>query len=98
MVSMVLQDAVQMIGLRYSVVNGTKTDHAKRPLAPAGRKGKTGYPIGCRQRTGWMHNRVRMVVASFLVKHLLIDGRLGEQWFRDTLIDTNLANNPCLKS
>jgi len=65
----------------------------------AWQKGETGYPIvdaGMRQlwRTGWMHNRVRMVVASFLVKHLLIDWRLGEQWFWDTLVDADPANNP----
>ncbi len=41
-----------------------------------------------------MHNRVRMVVASFLVKHLLIDWREGEQWFWDTLVDADAANNP----
>ena len=40
-----------------------------------------------------MHNRVRMVTASFLVKHLLIDWRRGEKWFRDTLVDADLANN-----
>ena len=44
-------------------------------------------------RTGWMHNRVRMVVASFLVKHLRIDWRRGEAWFWDTLLDADLANN-----
>jgi deoxyribodipyrimidine photo-lyase len=65
----------------------------------AWQKGKTGYPIvdaGMRQlwRTGWMHNRVRMVVASFLVKHLLIDWREGEAWFWDTLVDADPANNP----
>ncbi|MDP3401274.1 MAG: FAD-binding domain-containing protein, partial [Brevundimonas sp.] len=43
--------------------------------------------------TGWMHNRVRMVVASFLVKHLRIDWREGEFWFWDTLIDADLASN-----
>jgi deoxyribodipyrimidine photolyase len=43
-----------------------------------------------------MHNRVRMVVASFLMKHLLIDWRLGEQWFWDTLVDADPANNPQL--
>ena len=42
---------------------------------------------------GWMHNRVRMVVASFLVKHLLIDWRQGETWFWDTLCDADPANN-----
>lgn len=64
----------------------------------AWRKGRTGYPIvdaGMRQlwRTGWMHNRVRMIVASFLVKHLLIDWRQGEAWFWDTLVDADPANN-----
>ncbi|MBB2202935.1 FAD-binding domain-containing protein [Gluconacetobacter tumulisoli] len=61
--------------------------------------GRTGYPLvdaGMRQlwRTGWMHNRVRMVVASFLVKHLLIDWRQGEAWFADTLVDHDPASNP----
>lgn len=64
----------------------------------AWRKGLTGYPIvdaGMRQlwRTGWMHNRVRMIVASFLVKHLLIPWRKGERWFWDTLVDADPANN-----
>lgn len=62
------------------------------------RRGRTGYPIvdaGMRElwRTGFMHNRVRMIVASFLVKHLLIDWRAGEEWFWDTLCDADLANN-----
>ena len=61
-------------------------------------KGKTGYPIvdaGMRQlwQTGWMHNRVRMITASFLIKHLLIDWRKGEQWFWDTLVDADYASN-----
>ena len=43
--------------------------------------------------TGWMHNRVRMVVASFLVKNLRIDWRHGARWFWDTLVDADLANN-----
>lgn len=64
----------------------------------AWRKGLTGYPIvdaGLRQlwRTGWMHNRVRMVVASFLTKHLLIDWRSGEDWFWDTLVDADIGSN-----
>ena len=64
----------------------------------AWRRGRTGYPIvdaGMRQlwATGWMHNRVRMIVASFLTKHLLIDWRVGERWFWDTLVDADLANN-----
>lgn len=61
-------------------------------------KGETGYPIvdaGMRQlwQTGWMHNRVRMIVASFLTKHLMLDWRLGAAWFWDTLVDADLANN-----
>jgi deoxyribodipyrimidine photo-lyase len=64
----------------------------------AWKKGQTGYPLvdaGMRQlwTTGWMHNRVRMVVGSFLVKHLLIDWREGERWFWDTLVDACPANN-----
>ncbi len=64
----------------------------------AWRRGRTGYPLvdaGMRQlwATGWMHNRVRMVAASFLVKHLLIDWREGERWFWDTLVDADEANN-----
>jgi deoxyribodipyrimidine photo-lyase len=62
-------------------------------------RGETGYPIvdaGMRElwHTGYMHNRVRMIVASFLVKHLLIDWREGEAWFWDTLVDADPANNP----
>ncbi len=65
----------------------------------AWRRGETGYPIvdaGMRQlwRTGFMPNRVRMIAASFLVKHLLIDWRRGEQWFWDTLTDADPASNP----
>jgi deoxyribodipyrimidine photo-lyase len=61
-------------------------------------KGRTGYPIvdaGMRQlwATGWMHNRVRMIAASFLIKHLLIDWRRGEGWFRETLLDYDAASN-----
>ncbi|HMO52124.1 MAG TPA: deoxyribodipyrimidine photo-lyase [Kiritimatiellia bacterium] len=61
-------------------------------------RGRTGYPIvdaGMRElwRTGWMHNRVRMIVASFLVKDLLIPWQEGARWFWDTLVDANLANN-----
>ncbi len=64
----------------------------------AWKRGATGYPIvdaGMRQlwTTGWMHNRVRMIVASFLTKHLLIDWRVGEQWFWDTLVDADHASN-----
>lgn len=64
----------------------------------AWQEGRTGYPIvdaGMRQlwRTGWMHNRVRMIVASFLIKDLLIDWRKGEAWFWDTLVDADLPQN-----
>ncbi len=64
----------------------------------AWQRGETGFPIvdaGMRElwRTGWMHNRVRMVVASFLVKHLLIRWQEGARWFWDTLVDADLANN-----
>ncbi len=64
----------------------------------AWQKGQTGYPIvdaGMRQlwQDGWMHNRVRMIVGSFLVKDLLIDWREGSHWFWDTLVDADLANN-----
>lgn len=61
-------------------------------------KGQTGYPIvdaGMRQlyATGWMHNRVRMIVASFLVKHMLHSWNSGAAWFWDTLVDADLASN-----
>jgi deoxyribodipyrimidine photo-lyase len=61
-------------------------------------RGMTGVPIvdaGMRElwRTGYMHNRVRMIAASFLVKNLLLDWRHGEKWFRDTLVDADLASN-----
>jgi len=64
----------------------------------AWQRGLTGYPLvdaGMRQlwQTGWMHNRVRMVVASFLIKHGQIDWRHGERWFWDTLVDADPANN-----
>ncbi|QEA16568.1 cryptochrome/photolyase family protein [Novosphingobium ginsenosidimutans] len=64
----------------------------------AWQQGRTGYPIvdaGMRElwATGWMHNRVRMIVASFLIKHLLIDWRRGEEWFWDTLVDADYAQN-----
>ena len=62
------------------------------------RRGETGYPIvdaGLRElwATGWMHNRVRMIAASFLIKDLLVDWRRGEDWFWDTLVDADLAAN-----
>lgn len=64
----------------------------------AWQRGMTGYPIidaGMRQlwETGYMHNRVRMIVGSFLVKNLLLHWHHGEKWFWDTLVDADLANN-----
>lgn len=64
----------------------------------AWQRGQTGYPIvdaGMRQlwATGWMHNRVRMIVASFLVKHLRLSWTEGAAWFWDTLVDADLASN-----
>ena len=61
-------------------------------------RGQTGVPIvdaGMRElyATGWMHNRVRMIVASYLIKNLLIPWQKGEHWFRDTLVDADLASN-----
>jgi deoxyribodipyrimidine photo-lyase len=71
---------------------GTKTE------LDAWKRGRTGYPIidaGMRQlwTTGWMHNRVRMIVASFFAKDLLVHWRRGEDWFWDTLVDADEANN-----
>lgn len=67
-------------------------------LLKAWQQGQTGFPIidaGMRQlwQTGWMHNRVRMIVASFLIKDLFISWQAGEAWFWDTLVDADLANN-----
>jgi len=72
-------------------------DRDPRALA-AWREGRTGYPIvdaGMRQlhATGWMHNRVRMLAASFLVKDLLLDWREGERWFLERLVDGDPASN-----
>ena len=71
---------------------------ADAALLKCWQRGQTGYPFvdaGMRElwRTGWMHNRVRMVAASFLVKHLLIPWQHGAAWFWDTLVDADLANN-----
>lgn len=88
---------------RYADENGRpRFDRLKWRRAPselkAWQQGRTGYPIvdaGMRQlwASGWMHNRVRMIAASFLVKHLLIDWREGERWFWDTLVDADYGNN-----
>ena len=78
-------------------LKGLKWRRAETELE-AWKHGRTGYPIvdaGMRQlwATGWMHNRVRMIVASFLSKDLLVDWREGERWFWDCLIDGDEANN-----
>jgi deoxyribodipyrimidine photo-lyase len=81
-----------------------RSDFARFPwrahprMLKAWQRGQTGYPLvdaGMRElwHTGWMHNRVRMVAASFLVKHLLISWREGAAWFWDRLVDADLANN-----
>lgn len=72
--------------------------HEDSQALHAWQRGRTGFPIvdaGMRElwRTGWMHNRVRMIVASFLVKDLLIPWQAGADWFWDTLVDADLANN-----
>lgn len=72
--------------------------HPDENLLGLWQEGKTGYPIvdaGMRQlwATGWMHNRVRMITASFLVKHLMQPWQSGARWFWDTLVDADLANN-----
>jgi deoxyribodipyrimidine photo-lyase len=87
----------------YATANGRAAfDRLPWRDAPADlrawQRGRTGYPVvdaGMRElwATGWMHNRVRMLAASFLVKHLLIDWREGERWFWDTLVDADHAAN-----
>ena len=78
----------------FEAFSWSKNEEALR----AWQQGRTGYPIvdaGMRElwQTGWMHNRVRMITASFLIKHLLIPWQDGEAWFWDTLLDADLANN-----
>ncbi|WP_420138869.1 cryptochrome/photolyase family protein [Sphingomonas sp.] len=90
----------------YARVNGNRkydalrwrTGRAAEEDLRAWQRGLTGYPIvdaGMRQlwATGWMHNRVRMITASFLIKHLLIDWRHGWDWFWDALVDADYGNN-----
>ena len=86
---------VRNVHAQYDAFPWAEPDPA---LLQAWQRGRTGIPLvdaGMRQlwRTGWMHNRVRMVVASFLIKNLRYDWRLGEQWFWDTLVDADPANN-----
>jgi deoxyribodipyrimidine photo-lyase len=79
---------------RFAALPGRRAPDELR----AWQRGQTGVPIvdaGMRQlwHIGWMHNRVRMIAASFLVKHLLMPWRAGEDWFWDTLVDADLASN-----
>lgn len=72
--------------------------HQNEYVLKCWQEGKTGYPIidaGMRElwQTGYMHNRVRMIAGSFLVKNLLLHWKHGEKWFWDTLVDADLANN-----
>jgi deoxyribodipyrimidine photo-lyase len=103
---LIWRDFYQMILANFPSVNGSafKPQYDRiqwRDDAESFKKwceGKTGYPIvdaGMRElaQTGFMHNRVRMIVASFLTKHLLIDWRLGEAWFARKLLDFDLASN-----
>lgn len=87
--------ATQNYNRRFDAFPWRSDPHALQ----AWQRGLTGYPIvdaGMRElwTTGWMHNRVRMIVASFLIKHLLVDWREGEAWFWDTLVDADPASNP----
>jgi deoxyribodipyrimidine photo-lyase len=79
---------------RYEGLRWSRSEAALR----CWQRGSTGFPIvdaGMRElwHTGWMHNRVRMIVASLLTKNLRIDWRQGARWFWDTLVDADLANN-----
>ncbi len=99
-------DGVAMANPDYADANGRpkfdrlpwRTGAAAKADLAAWQQGRTGYPIvdaGMRQlwTTGWMHNRVRMITASFLIKHLLIDWRDGERWFWDCLLCADYGNN-----
>ena len=84
----------QPLRSKYAEFPWQPNDAARR----AWTRGVTGYPIvdaGMRQlwHTGWMHNRVRMITASFLIKDLLVNWTAGEAWFWDTLVDADLASN-----
>ncbi len=90
---------IDRVALRpeYDAIEWERGPDADRAF-DAWREGRTGYPIvdaGMRQlaATGWMHNRVRMITASFLVKDLLVDWRRGERWFRHLLSDGDVPQN-----
>ena len=103
---LIWRDFYQMIIFHFpkSIDHEFKSKYAKIPWSKnmghfeKWTEGKTGYPMvdaGMRElnTTGFMHNRVRMVVASFLTKHLLLDWRLGERYFAEKLLDFELASN-----
>ncbi len=89
------------VSARAGFANFPWRDHHAPDVAKelaAWQQGRTGYPIvdaAMRElwATGWMHNRARMIAASFLIKHLLIDWRVGEAWFWDTLVDADYSSN-----
>ena len=93
----------QLLYFPHMPIKPVRTEFEKFPWQPPGeldawKTGRTGYPLvdaGMRElwETGYMHNRVRMVAASFLIKHLLIDWREGMAWFEETLVDLDRANN-----
>lgn len=90
--------SAQLMNEKERVLNDSDAIHG-RAMYDCWRSGHTGIPLvdaGMRQlwKMGWMHNRVRMIVASFLVKNLRIHWRLGEKWFWDTLVDADPASNP----
>jgi deoxyribodipyrimidine photo-lyase len=93
-----------LVNFPYSTNEPLYEDYANFPFLQDARalkawqKGLTGYPMvdaGMRElwHTGWMHNRVRMIVGSFLVKDLLLPWQAGAKWFWDTLVDADLASN-----
>ena len=97
-VTLALPDYADRVGRERYAQFPWRTGKAAEADLRAWQQGCTGYPIvdaGMRQlwTTGWMHNRVRMMTASFLVKHLLIDWRHGWHWFWDTLVDADYGNN-----
>ena len=83
---------------QFAVFPWQEESKERQHAVDAWQRGCTGYPIvdaGMRElwATGWMHNRVRMVTASFLTKHLLVPWQVGEAWFWDCLVDADLASN-----
>ena len=87
------------LDLRFDAFPWRGSSPAQQSDLTAWQAGRTGFGIvdaGMRElwQSGFMHNRVRMITASFLTKNLLIDWRVGEAWFWDTLVDADAASNP----